>query len=69
MSLEEQEKLKRAFDAVFDEKNQVKNCGREVCSRLIHLMKMYSSGDIGDESTGTLNVDVMKSEYYRVIVL
>ena len=69
MSLEEQEKLTRAFNAVFDGKNQVKSCGREACSKLIHIMGKYSSVNVGDESTGILNVDAMKSEYYRVIVL
>jgi hypothetical protein len=68
MSLEEQERLKRAYNAVFDENGQVRNCGREVCSKLINLMKKYTSRKVGDETTGTLNVDVMKSEYYRVIV-
>jgi hypothetical protein len=69
MRPEDQEKLKQAFNVVFDEKGQVKNCGRDACSRLIHLIKRYSSKNVGDESKGILNVDVMKSEYYRVIVL
>ncbi|MBR4633729.1 hypothetical protein IKO50_01895 [bacterium] len=69
MQLEEQERLRGAFNAVFDEKGQVKNCGRDACSRLIQLMKKYSSENVGDESKGILNVDVMKSEYCKVIVL
>ena len=67
--MKEQERLKRAYNAVFDENGQVRNRGREGCSKLINLMKKYSSRNIGDESTGILNVDAMKSEYYRVIVL
>ena len=69
MQIEEQERLRGAFNAVFDEKGHVKNCGRDACSRLIHLMKRYSSKNVGDESKGILNVDVMKKEYCRVIVL
>lgn len=68
MKIKEQQILKLAFDTVFDVDGHVKNCRREACSNLIHLMKKYSSKNVGDESTGTLNVDVMKSEYYRVIV-
>ena len=66
--MKEQERLKRAYNAVFDENGQVRNCGREGCSKLINLMKKYTSRNVGDETTDTLNVDVMKSEYYRVIV-
>ncbi len=69
MLFEDQEELKRAYNAVFDKKGQVKNCGRDACSNLIRMMRPYTSEDIGDESTGTLNVDLVKLEYYRIIVL
>jgi hypothetical protein len=69
MSLEEQERLKRAYNAVFDENGQVRNCGREVCSKLINLMKKYTSKKIGDEDTGKLEIDTIKLEYYRVIAI
>ena len=69
MQLREQEKLRKAYNAVFDKNGQVKNCGRDACSRLIHLMKKHSAENVGDEHKGILNVDVIKSEYRRVMVL
>jgi len=68
MTLKEQQNLKLFYDAVFDKDGKIKSCGREVCSRLIRLMRRYTSRDIGNESTGIMNVDVLKSEYYRIIV-
>ena len=65
----EQQKLKTAYDAVFDANGKVKACGRDACSRLINLMRKYTSKNVGDENTGILNVDTIKSEYYRVIAI
>jgi hypothetical protein len=60
--------LQKAYNAVFDERGQIKNCGRDACIRLITLMKRYTSKNIGNEDTGTLETDTIKSEFYRIIV-
>ena len=60
--------LQKAYNAVFDERGQIKNCGRDACIRLITLMKRYTSKNIGNEDTGTLKTDTIKSEFYRIIV-
>ncbi len=67
MSLEDQEKLKSAFNAVFGEKGEIKSCGRDACIKLISLMKKYTSKNIGDIKTGKLEIDVIKKEYYKVL--
>ena len=63
----EQQNLKSAYDAVFHENGKVKECGRDACSKLINLMRKYTSENVGNENTGMLEIDTMKSEYYRVI--
>jgi hypothetical protein len=63
----EQKSLKAAYNAVFDENGKVKECGRDACIRLINLMGNYTSKNVGNENTGMLEIDAMKSEYYRVI--
>lgn len=69
MSKEEIKKLKAAYDAVFNEKGEIKACGRDACTKLISLMKKYTSKNIGDIRTGKLEIDVIKMEYYRVITI
>ncbi len=69
MSLEDQEKLKSAFNAVFGEKGEIKACGRDACIKLISLMKKHTSKNIGDIKTGKLEIDTIKLEYYRVIAI
>ena len=67
MAIEELEKLKSAFYSVFDENDKIKECGRDACIRLIHLMEKYTPKNVGNEDTGMIEIDAMKLEYYRVI--
>ena len=67
MTETEQQILKTAYNAVFDENGKVKACGRDACSRLINLMRKYTSKNVGNENTGILEVDTIKLEYFRVI--
>ena len=66
MEKQELQELSSAFDAVFDAEGQIKNCGRAVCMHLISLMKRHSSEDVGDEKTGMINIETMKSEYLKL---
>ena len=68
MSSEEIKNLRTAYSAVFDENGHMKACGRNACIKLINLMSNYTSEDVGNENTGILKIDAMKSAYYRVIV-
>ena len=61
------EELKDAYQAVFDENDQIKNCGRVACMRLIHIMKKYSTGNVGNPDTGTLEINTVQSEYHRIV--
>ena len=67
MSKKELEELKDAYQAVFDENDQIKNCGRVACMRLIHIMKMYSTENVGNPDTGTLEINTVQSEYHRIV--
>ena len=63
---EEFKELSLAFYAVFDKDRQIKACGRDACIHLINLMKNYSSENVGDESTGRINIETMKAEFSRI---
>jgi len=60
------EELSVAFNTVFDKNGQIKACGRDACMNLISLMKKYSSKNVGDETTGQINIETMKTEYLRI---
>jgi len=66
MSMKGLEELKDAYEAVFDENDQIKACGRVACMRLIHLMKKYSTENVGNPDTGTLEINTVQSEYHRI---
>ena len=61
--------LKSAYDAVFDENGDVRACGRDACAKLISLMREFTSKNIGDEETGKLEVDTIRSECRRVLAI
>lgn len=66
MKENELKELSLVFNDVFDSNGEVKKCGRALCMKLIIMMKKYSSEDVGDERTGMMNVETMKSEYHRI---
>lgn len=59
--------LKAAYEAVFDENGQIRNCGRQACINLIQEMKKHSLIAVGDENTGIINVEILKAEYKKII--
>ena len=67
MAMRELEELKDAYQDVFDSNDQIKNCGRVACMRLIYLMKKYSTKNVGNPDTGTLEINVIQSEYHRIV--
>lgn len=64
MSIEE---FKEQYNKVFNTDGTVKLCGREETKKLIELAKELKPDiDFGNESTGFLNVDNIKSVYISV---
>lgn len=59
--------LKAAYEAVFDENGQIRNCGRQACINLIQEMEKHSLIAVGDENTGIINVEILKAEYKKII--
>ena len=59
-------KLIKAYNAVFDEDGQIKNCGRDACIELIVLMGKYTTQNVGDEATGKIEIEAMKAEYSKI---
>ena len=68
MSKEEKNELMIAYEAVFDERDQIRLCGRSACVHLIQIMRKYTSENIGDENTGRVQVEKMQEEYYKLII-
>lgn len=67
MAMKDLEELKDAYQGVFDDNDQIRNCGRVACMRLIHLMKKYSTENVGNPDTGTLEINTVQSEYHRIV--
>ena len=61
--------IKKLYDGVFDLQGRVRVCGRDACRRLIEAISSESSLNVGDADTGMMNIDVLKSEYDRIISL
>lgn len=55
--------LREAYEAVFDEEGNIKNCGREKCMDLIIVcdkINPLAEGLYGDKKNGIMNVDAIK---------
>lgn len=61
--------IKRLYDVVFDSNGNVRACGRNACKRLIEAINSKSDLNVGNAETGMMNIDVLKSEYDRIISL
>lgn len=61
--------IKRLYNAVFDSNGDVRACGRDACKRLIEAINSKSDLNVGNAETGVMNVDVLKSEYNRLMSL
>ncbi len=68
MTRGEKNELMIAFEAVFDEMDQIRSCGKDACIQLIKAMQKYTKEDVGDDRTGTVHVEKMVEEYYRLII-
>ena len=44
-------------------------CGRDACEHLIEAINSKSDLNVGNVETGVMNIDVLKSEYARIISL
>ena len=55
------------YNSVFDVDGNVKVCGREKCIKLIKVISSLSSKQVGDEETGMMFVDLLKSEYQKIM--
>ena len=66
MTQKEIEELKKAYHVVFNENGDVNPCGRSCTASLISLLKNYTKEDVGDERTGIMRVENLKSVYQRL---
>ena len=66
MSQKELQELKEAYKAVFDENGEIKACGRACTTHLIRTIKKYTNENVGDEGTGRMAVETLKSVYQRL---
>lgn len=55
--------LTELYDKVFDAEGNVKLCGRQSCAKLIQALQPYSSENLGDATTGMMNVENVKKAY------
>lgn len=61
------EDFKEQYNKVFDTEGTIKLCGREETKKLIRLAKeLKPDVDFGNESTGFLNIDNIKSVHISV---
>ena len=67
MTKKEAEELKDAYVTVFDENGDVKACGHAACLKLMHVLKKYSTKNLGNLDTGFMEVETIRSEYSRLI--
>lgn len=67
MTKKESEVLKSAYEDVFDQNDNVKVCGRIFCQRLMYILSKYTKKDLGNFSTGVMNIETVKSEYHRLV--
>jgi len=58
--------MKQLYDSVFDADGNVKLCGRQACAKLIQALQPYSSENLGDATTGIMNVENVKKAYAAV---
>ena len=61
------DELKQLYEAVFDDKDSVKACGRRQCMKLIHCMQKFTNEDVGDELTGVMNVGRIVQVYHSIM--
>lgn len=61
--------IKKLYDDVFDSEGNIRACGRDACKCLIEAISSESSLNVGNADTGMMNIDVLKSEYDRIISL
>ena len=57
-----------AYEAVFDERDQVRLCRRSVRKHLIQVMQKHTRQNVGDENTGKIEIEKMQEEYYKLII-
>ena len=68
MATRELKELKDDYQAVFDEDDNVKACGRALCLRLMYTLKKFRpNADLGNFETGEMNIKVVKDAYQDII--
>jgi hypothetical protein len=68
MAMKELENLKNDYQDVFDEKGNVKACGRTLCQRLMYTLKKFRpNAELGNLETGVMNVEVVKNVYRDIV--
>lgn len=59
--------IKKLYDDVFDSEGNIRACGRDACKCFIEAISSESSLNAGNAETGMMNIDVLKSEYQRIM--
>ena len=68
MATREVKELKDDYQAVFDEDDNVKACGRALCLRLMYTLKKFRpNAELGNFETGEMNIKVVKDAYQDII--
>ena len=68
MATRELKELKDDYQAVFDEDDNVKACGRALCLRLMYTLKKFRpNAELGNFETGEMNIKVVKDAYQDII--
>ena len=68
MATRELKELKDDYQAVFDEDDNVKACGRALCLRLMYTLKKFRpNAELGNFETGEMNIKVVKDVYQDII--
>ena len=53
--------FRELYNNVFDNSGNVKNCGRDMCSKLIIAAQSLTDADCGNPITGVMNITTIKS--------
>ena len=57
--------IEELYLKVFDNKGNVKVCGRECCKNLIKAMNNITDVDVGDPETGMMKTEILKMSINR----
>lgn len=58
----------KAYQMVFNERGETRNCGRNACIRLIKMcQELDPETDYGNEGNGYMNIENIKALYKKIV--